>query len=79
MQQDSIIYLSLPDKVRSAFIGIAVVDLNKDDGSDILLNYLGTYDKDKASPYIAYERFETYQRPLDMNITDYLNEFDRLY
>ena len=80
-QQRPVIYLSLPDKVRSACRDIAVADLNKDDGLNILINKLGTlYVKDKkASAYIAYERFETFQHPPDMNITDYLNEFERLY
>ena len=76
-QQRPVIYLSLPDKVTSACIEIAVADLNKDDGLNILINKLETlYVKyKKASAYIAYERFETFQRPSDMNITDHLNEF----
>ena len=79
-QQGPVIYLSLSDKVRSACSDIAVADLNKDDGLNILINKLETYVKDKkASTYIAYDRFETFQRPSDMNITDYLNEFERLY
>ena len=79
-QQGPVIYLSLPDKIRSACRDTAVADLNKDDGLNILINKLETYVKDeKASTYIAYERFETFQRPSDMNITDYLNEFERLY
>ena len=56
------IYLSLPDKVRSTCRDIAVADLNKDDGLNILINKLETlYVKDKkASAYIAYERFEIF-------------------
>ena len=57
-----------------------MADLNKDDGLNILINKLETYVKDeKASTYTAYERFKTFQCPSDMNITDYLNEFERLY
>ena len=57
-----------------------MADLNKDDGLNILINKLETYVKDeKASTCIAYERFKTFQRLSDMNITDYLNEFERLY
>ena len=78
-QQGPVINLSLPDKVRSACRDTAVADLNKDDSLNILINKLETlYVKDKkASAYIAYERFETCQRPSDMNIADYLNEFER--
>ena len=66
-------------KFRSACRDTAVADLNKDDSLNILINKLETlYVKDKkASAYIAYERFKTYQRPSDMNIADYLNEFER--
>ena len=77
-QQGPVINLSLPDKVRSACRDTAVADLNKDDSLNILINKLETYVQDKkASAYIAYERFETCQRPSDMNIADYLNEFER--
>ena len=80
-QQGPVIYLSLPDKVRSACGDIAVTDLNKDDCLNTLMNKLESlYVQDKkASAYIAYDRFETFQRPSDMYITDYLNEFKGLY
>ena len=76
-----VIYLSLAGKARSARRDTAVADLKKDDGLNVLINKLETlYVKDKkASPNIAYERLETFQHPSDMNITDYLNEFERLY
>ena len=41
-QQGPVIYLSLPDKVRNAFRNIAVEDLDKDDGFNILINQLET-------------------------------------
>ena len=44
-----------------------------------MINKIETLYVKKASAYIAFERFETFQRPSDMNITDYLNEFKRLY
>ena len=58
-----------------------MTDLNKDDCLNTLMNKLESlYVQDKkASAYIAYDRFETFQRPSDMYITDYLNEFKRLY
>ena len=29
--------------------------------------------------YMAYDKFETFHRPVEMSIVDYLNEFERLY
>ena len=71
-KQDPVIYLSLPYKVRSADRDNVVEDLNKDDDLNILINKLETsYVKDKkSSVYISYKKFETFQRPSDMNITD---------
>ena len=65
-------YLSLPDKVRSAGRDNVVENLKKDDNLNILINKLETsYVKDKkSSVYISYKKFETFQRPSDMNITD---------
>ena len=55
--------------------------MNKDDGLNLLINKLEKlYVKDsKASAYLAYEKFEFFRRPTDMNIIDYLNKFERLY
>ena len=80
-QQRPVIYLSLSDKVGNSCRNISVTDLNKDDGLDVLINNLERlYVKDKkASAYLAYEQFESFQRPTEMNIIDYLNEFERLY
>ena len=50
MQQGPVIYHSLPDKVRSAFKDIAVGDLDKDNGFNILINKLEIlYVKDKKA------------------------------
>ena len=29
--------------------------------------------------FIAYEKFESFKRPVDMNIIDFINDFERLY
>ena len=73
--------MSLSDKVGNRCRNISVTDLNKEDGLDILINNLERlYVKDKkASAYLAYEQFESFQRPTEMNIIDYINEFERLY
>ena len=33
----------------------------------------------KASAYLVYEKIQPFQRPTEMNIVDYINEFERLY
>ena len=45
---------------------------------NLLINKLEKlYVKDsKASAYLAYEKFASFQRPTNMDIIDYLNEFD---
>ena len=80
-QQGPVIDLSLPDKIRNSCGDVTVPELNKDDGLNLLINKLEKlYVKDsKASAYLAYEKFESFQCPTDMNIIDYLNEFERLY
>ena len=55
-------------------------DLNKDDGLDVLLNKMKLlHVKDiNALAFMAYDKFENFRRSDDMNIVDYLNEFERL-
>ena len=33
----------------------------------------------KASAYLAYEKLKSFQRTTEMNIIDYMNEFERLH
>ena len=80
-QQQPVIYLSLLDKLRNSCRNISITDLNKDEGLDTLINKserLFVKDK-KASACLAYEKFESFQRPTEMNINDYINEFEWLY
>ena len=80
-QQGPAIYLSLPCNIRQACIDITVSSLNSENGLKILLDKIKSlYAKDIHSlAYIAYDKFETFHRPVEMNIVDYLNEFERLY
>lgn len=55
-QQGPVIYFALPDKVRSGYRGIAVIDLNKDEGLNTLINKLEILYLKKS--YITFERFE---------------------
>ena len=33
----------------------------------------------KASAYLACEKFESFQRPTEINVIDYINKFERLW
>ena len=80
-QQGPAIHLSLPCNIRQACIDITASSLNSENGLKILLDKIKSlYAKDIQSlAYIAYDKFETFHRPVEMNIVDYLNEFERLY
>ena len=56
-----------------------VETLHSDSGVDELINKLETlYHKDaEQAAFIAYEEFETFQRPPNMSVLDYINEFER--
>ena len=67
------IYLSLKGQARQCCDDIKVETLHSDSGIDELIKKLKTlYDKyaDKAA-FVAYEEFETFQRPPSMSILDY--------
>ena len=80
-QQGPIIYLSLPEKIKQSCRDLKIPALNSDNGLDLLVDKLEKlYVKDsKTTTYLAYEKFESFQRPVNMTIQDYLNEFERLY
>ena len=80
-KQQGPVNLSLPDKIRNSCRDVTLSELNKDDCLNLLIDILQkVYVKDnKASAYLAHEKFESFQRPTDMNIIDYLNKFERLY
>ena len=51
------------------------------DGADILLRKLKSlFAKDvNHAAFIAYDKFEMFKGPANMNIVDFINEFERLY
>ena len=75
------LFLSLTGDARNAAREIPLEDLEKDDGLDTLIKKLDElYLKDKeGSAFEAYESFEKYERPKDMDINKYINTFERLY
>ena len=80
-KQGPAIYLSLDEKIRKTCSDIKVKDLNSEGGVDILINKLkALFAKDSnQAAYLAYDKFETFKRPVDMTIVDFINEFERLY
>ena len=80
-KQGPAIYLSLDKKIRKTCSDIKVKDLNSEDGVDILVNklkFLFPNDINHAA-YLAYDKFKTFKRPIDMSMVDIINEFERLY
>lgn len=69
------IHLSLSDKIINIWRDISVENLNREDGLKLMIDELEKlHVKDtKASAYFAYEKSESSQRPLEMNIIDDLN------
>ena len=79
-KQGPVLYLSLSPKVRQACATLTKEELNADDGLDKLiakLRELYAVSKDQAM-FTAYEQFETFQRDTNMNITEYINQFEQL-
>ena len=79
-KQGPVVYLSLPDKIRKTCNDISVANLNKDNGLKVLIAKIKSlYAKDlNALAFMAYDRFESFKRPDDMSIIDYINEFENL-
>ena len=74
------VYLDLTDKIRKNCSDILVSDLNKDDGLDTLVRRIKSlYAKDTNTllAFMWYDKFENFKRPDDMNIADYINDFER--
>ena len=79
-KQGPVTYLSLSQKVKTQ-CGLTKETLAKNDGLDQLITKLRElYAASKEqSMFAAYEKFENFCRPENMKITDYINEFERMY
>ena len=75
------IYLSLEGQARRLCSTIKIEELNAEDGVNKVISKLKEfYEKDAEQlAFDAYEKFEMFQRPVDMMIADYCNEFDIRY
>ena len=80
-KQGPAIYLSLSEKIRQSCSDVAVSDLSDERGVEVLtakLKKMYAIDSNTLA-FMAYDKFETFQRPRDMNMIDYINEFDKRY
>ena len=75
------IFLSLNGKPRASDLEHDIGVINGDKGVEAILEQLDKlYLKDKhQTAYLAYEAFEKFQRPVAMSMTDFINEFERMY
>ena len=80
-KQGSTIFLTLQGKAREAALEIEIKDLTDDQGVKKLIEKLDSlFLEDKnQSAYATYESFEMYRRPKEMNMKEFLNNFECLY
>ena len=79
-KQGPAIFLSLEGRAREAVLELQVKQIIDKDGVSKIINKLDElYLKDKTqSAYEAYDAFESFKRPDEMSIDEYINEFERL-
>ena len=80
-KQGPAIFLSLNGKPRASVLELDVGVVSGDKGVEAILEQLDKlYLKDRhQTAYLAYEAFEKFQRPVAMSMTDFINEFERMY
>ena len=80
-KQGPAIFLSLEGRAREAVLELEVSVISSETGvAEIISKLNGLYLKDKAqSAYEAYDAFETFKRPDNMSMNDFIIEFERLY
>ena len=75
------IYLSLEGRARQCCNTISIDNLISESGVQAITDKLqAMYKKDEHQvAFRRYKEFESFSRPEDMSMVDYINEFDRLY
>ena len=79
-KQAPTVFLTLEDKAREAILEMDLDTLNTENGMKLLYEKLDELYKgdENQEAFHAFESFETYKRPKEMSVGDYLIEFDRL-
>ena len=79
-KQAAAIFMTLQGKSRQAVLEMDVQHLNHANGVKRLIEKLdGLWKEDEnQAAFAAYEEFENFKRPIEMNVTDFINTFDRL-
>ena len=80
-KQGAAVVLSLTGKAQEAVLELSFEDVNSDTGIEKILERLGKiFKKDKVdTAYEAFEKFIYFKRESSMNISEYINEFERRY
>ena len=80
-KQGPCLYLSLKGKAREAALELDLAKIKGKDGVKLILQRLDElYLEDTTqTAYLAYQSFETFKRPEDMKMKDYLAKFEHLY
>ena len=73
--------MTLSGKAKEAVLELDIEKLNDDSGVDNVLKRLDKlFPQDSnQSAYMAYDKFEKFQRSPDMDIKEYINQFESLY
>ena len=80
-KQGPAIVLSLENEALDAVLELEEENISAENGVDTIIARLDRiYKKDETlENYMALEAFETFKRPENMKICDYLNQFEKLY
>ena len=80
-QQGPAVFLSLSGKAKDAVYDLGVENIKSAQGVDKILEVLGKiYKKDEVdTAYEAFESFINFRREENMNISQFINEFERRY
>ena len=75
------LFLTLQDDAQDAVLELDADKIKGIDGVEQIIKCLDSlFKKDKTQcAFEALETFESYKRPKDLPITDFCNEFERLY
>ena len=80
-EQAPSVTFSLEGRAKEAALELSLEDLNAENGlSNLIEKHDALFLKDENQrTYVAYEEFESYSRPTDMIIDNYISNFERLY